>query len=99
MTLERNGRGQKWEEAKVQSGRKNFLISWTLSSAFTQGWLVAPLTFLLPALVGRSFPRDSNPGWGDWRRSLLVWRVCCGFLWVFFEQFFIQCALLVTGLG
>ena len=50
---------------------------------FIQGWLAAPLSFLLPFLGGRSSPRDSNPGCGDWRRSLLVLRVCLFLLFVF----------------
>ena len=46
------------------------LYSWTLSVAFfIQGWLAAPLTYLLPWSVFRLVRRDSNPGWGDWRRS------------------------------
>ena len=35
-------------------------------------------TDLTIALLGRSScPRDSNPGWGDWRRSFGGWAVFC----------------------
>ena len=50
---------------------------------FIQGWLAAPLTLFLLWSVGRLVPRDSNPGWGDWRRSFLVFWVRCGFWFLF----------------
>ena len=36
---------------------------------FIQGWLAAPLTSFICSVFVRLVPRDSNPGWGDWRRS------------------------------
>ena len=66
---------------------------------FIQGWLAAPLTYLLLFFVGRSFPRDSNPGWGDWRRSLFVFWVCCGFCFVLLAIFkSVRFAFHATGL-
>ena len=37
-----------------------------------------------------------NPGWGDWRRSFYVLRVCCGFCLVLWA---ILCDLLFTRMG
>ena len=66
---------------------------------FIQGWLAAPLTYLLPCFDFRLVPRDSNPGWGDWRRSFVVCWV--GFflwfgLWAIFKS--VRFAFLATGL-
>ena len=66
-------------------GSPRFLIglySLTRISAFLQGYIAAPLTFYCSFWWVASLSRDSNPGWGDWRRSL------CGLgLVVFFVLF------------
>ena len=62
-----------------------------------QGWLAAPLTYLLPFFVLSFDPRDSNPGWGDCRRSLVV--VGAFAVVLVSGQFLSQCDLLVTRLG
>ena len=65
---------------------------------FIQGWLAAPLTYSLLWFVGRRVLRDSNPGWGDWRRSfgfLVVFLLCFG-LWAIFKS--VRFAFLATGL-
>ena len=53
------------------------MYSWTLILAFYLGWLAAPLTHILFGFVVAFFPRDSNPGWGDWRRSRCGWVGFC----------------------
>ena len=43
---------------------------WTCLLAFYSGLACCPADFShLPCFAGRLVPRDSNPGWGDWRRS------------------------------
>ena len=55
-----------------------------------------PTDLTIALVVSSFFPRDSNLGWGDWRRSLLVVVFVFGFV---YGQFLCQCALLVTRLG
>ena len=47
------------------------------------GLACPPADLLIARFCCRSFSRDSNPGWGDWRRSLCGWVrfvVCLVFL-------------------
>ena len=50
--------------------------------AFYSGLACRPADSLIARFCGRSFSRDSNPGWGDWSRSLCGW-VCFVVCFVF----------------
>ena len=67
--------------------------------AFYLGLACRPADLFIAWFFRRRFPRDSNPGWRDWRRSFLVFWVWCGFCLVSWATLKSVCfAFYATGL-
>ena len=61
----------------------DFLIGHSL------GLACRPTDLLIALFCWSLLSGDSNPGWGDWRRSLLLVWACCGFCfgpWAIFKS-------------